>query len=233
MPPAPLPVLEAETVAATSAAVAALDLALESLAYSDARTAPTADQLGIGPPSATELHRHIVTALGSAPADELPPLSALLSVVTSVERITTHCAAIANLVPDVAPALHGDDETRRAIELAGVEARRRLVGARDALKSKGRSSSGSVRAGSAGPGAARRGVDSLAAAASHLPRGASAATVLPALVDHLGHVDDEAEEIAELAFAAGGAQAAISPSSAGARRSVRIGPGALASAAEE
>src|ERR1700760_3920175 len=113
-------VLEAEVIAALSAAVAGLDLALESLAHSDAQTAPTAGQLGIDTPCALELQQQIAAALAVASADELPRLSALLSVVSSVERITSHCAAIADLVPELGPALRDDDTGRRAVELAAV-----------------------------------------------------------------------------------------------------------------
>jgi hypothetical protein len=164
-------VLEAEVIAALSAAVAGLDLALESLAYSDAHIAPTADQLGIGTPFALELHQQIASALGDASADELPRLSALLSVVSSVERITSHCAAIADLVPDLAPALRDDDSARRAVELAAVEARGQLVHARDALRAAG--------------------------VTPH--RMITASSALPLLLEHLDQVGDEADEIGELA----------------------------------
>lgn len=164
-------VLEAEVIAALSAAVAGLDRALESLAYSDARTAPTAEQLGIGTPCALELHQQIAEALGDASADELPRLSALLSVVSSVERITSHCAAIADLVPELAPALRDDEAGRRTVELAAVEARGQLVQARDAVR-----------------------------AAGVIPhRKITASSALPLLLDHLDHVADEADEIGELA----------------------------------
>jgi hypothetical protein len=164
-------VLEAEVIAALSAAVAGLDLALESLAYSDARSAPTADRLGIETPCALELHQQIAAALGDASADELPRLSALLSVVSAVERITSHCAAIADLVPELGPALREDDSARRAVELAAVEARAQLVHARDAL-------------GAAGVTPHRR---------------ITASRALPLLLEHLDHVGDEADEIGELA----------------------------------
>jgi hypothetical protein len=164
-------VLEAEVIAALSAAVAGLDLALESLAYSDARTAPTADQLGIATPCALELHQQISAALGDASAEELPRLSALLTVVSSVERITSHCAAIADLVPELAPALREDDSARRAVELAAVEARAQLVQARDAVRAAG--------------------------VTPH--RRISPSSALPVLLDHLDHVGDEADEIGELA----------------------------------
>jgi hypothetical protein len=163
-------VLEAEVIAALSAAVAGLDLALESLAYSDAQTAPTADQLGIGTPCALELQQQIASALSDASAEELPRLSALLSVVSSLERITSHCAAIADLVPDLAGALR-DDSSRRAVELAAVQARGQLVHARDALRAAG--------------------------VTPH--RRITASSALPLLLEHLDHVGDEAEEIGELA----------------------------------
>ena len=164
-------VLEAEVIAALSAAVAALDAALASLAYSDARCAPTAGQLGINAPCAAELHQQIAGAMSGASADELPRLSALLTVISSVERITSHCAAMADLVPDLAPALRSDDESRRALELAGVEARSRLVHARDVLHTAGVTSRGTTPTSSA----------------------------LPLLLEHLDYVGDEADEIGELA----------------------------------
>ncbi|MGZ4171926.1 MAG: hypothetical protein ACXVRN_11235 [Solirubrobacteraceae bacterium] len=167
-------VLEAEVIAALSATVAALDLALESLAYSDARSAPTANQLGIGPPCTLELHQQISSALGGASADELPRLSALLAVVSAVERIASHCAAIANLVPDMAPALRKDDKSRRALELAGVEARSRLVHARDALQTTGVTTRGAT----------------------------PTSSVAPVLLEHLDQVGDDADEIGELAASA-------------------------------
>lgn len=167
-------VLEAEVVAALSATVAALDLALESLAYSDARSAPTANQLGIGPPCTLELQQQLAAALAGASADELPRLSALLAVISAVERIGSHCAAIANLVPDIAPALRRDDKSRRALELAAVATRSRLVQARDALQTAG------VTA-----------------------RGATPTTsVAPVLLEHLDQVGDDADEIGELAASA-------------------------------
>jgi hypothetical protein len=167
----PLLVLEAEVIAALSAAVTALDLTLESLAYCDSRTAPTASQLGIGTPCALELHQQIASALGEASADEMPRLSALLAVISAVERVTSHCAAIADLVPQLAPALRDDDAGRRTVELAAVEARGQLVQARDALRAAGVTPDRRVTPSSA----------------------------LPLLLDHLDHLGDEADEIGERA----------------------------------
>jgi hypothetical protein len=189
-------VLEAEVVAAMSAAVAALDIALESLAYSDALSAPTAERLGIGRCCVGDLQEQIVDALGSTPALELRRLSALLSVVSSLERIALNCAAIADLVPDLATALDGDRATRRTIELAGVDTRARLVRARDFLQTWSSWRTGMTPSGwTRGTG----GLRALAAVAGRLPHGSSMAAALPLLVDHLGHIDDEADEIAEIA----------------------------------
>jgi hypothetical protein len=191
-------VLEAEVVTAMSAAVAALDLALESLAYSDARSAPTANRLGIGVPCVGDLQEQIVDALGTTPAVELRRLSALLSVVSSLERIALYCAAIADLVPALAAALNDDHATRRTVELAGVDTRARLVRARDALQTWSRSP-GTRPSGWTPADHATGSLRALAAIAARLPHGSSMAAALPLLVDHLVHIDDEAEEFAELA----------------------------------
>lgn len=192
-------VLETEAVTAMSAAVGALDLALESLAYSDARCAPTAHQLGIATPCASDLQEEIVDALGSSRPPALRRLSALLAVVSSMERMAVHCAAIADLVPDLAPALTDDRATRRAVELAGVHTRARLVHARDALQAWTASwgptePSGWMDAEDGG------GLPALAGVAARLPHGSPMAAALPLLVEHLAHIDDEAEEIAELSW---------------------------------
>jgi hypothetical protein len=192
-------VLEAEVVTAMSATVAALDLALESLAYSDARNAPTASRLGIGGPCVGDLQEQLVDALGSTPAVELRRLSALLSVVSSLERIALYCAAIADLVPALAAVLNDDHATRRTVELAGVDTRARLVRARDALQTWSRLSPGTRPSGWTPADDATGSLRALAAVAARLPHGSSMAAALPLLVDHLVHIDDEAEEIAELA----------------------------------
>jgi hypothetical protein len=193
-----LRVLEAEAVTAMSAAVGALDLALESLAYSDARWAPTADQLGIGVPCAGDIQEQIVDALSDTPPMALRRLSALLSVVASMERIALRTAAIADLVPKLAPVLRDDPPTRRAVELAGVQTRARLVHARDGLQAWSRSRGPTVPSGLAADDAGR-GLPALAAIAARLPHGSPMGAALPLLVEHLGHIDDEAEEIFELA----------------------------------
>jgi hypothetical protein len=223
-----LPVLEAEMVAAMSAAVAALDLALESLAHSDARSAPTADRLGIGAACVGDLQEQIVDALGSTPALELRRLSALLSVVTSLERIALSCAAIADLVPELAPALDDDRATRRTVELAGVDTRARLVRARDALQAWSSSWPGTTPSRWTPAHEATGGLPALAAVAARLPHGSSMAAAFPLLVDHLGHIDYEADEIAELA-SAGRSRRARPPVSAGFDVSLGIGSGALTS----
>lgn len=191
-------VLEAEAVAAMTATVGALDLALESLAYSDARRAPTADQLGIVTPCAGALQEQIVDALGSTPPPALRRLSALLAVVSSMERIAVHCAAIADLVPDLAPALTRDHLTRRAVELAGVQTRARLVHARDALQAWSRAWEPRMPSGRMAGADSGGGLPALAAVAARLPAGSPMAATLPLLVEHLGQIDDEAEDIAEL-----------------------------------
>jgi hypothetical protein len=191
-------VLEAEAVTALSAAVWALDMALESLAYSDARCAPTAEQLGIGVPCAGDLQKRIVDALSDTPPLALRRLSALLSVVSSMERIALHCAAIADLVPALAPALRDDPTTRRAVELAGVQTRTGLVHARDSLKAWSSSWTPTATSGWWHADDAGGGLPALAAIAARLPHRSSMAAVLPLLVEHLGHIDDEADEIAEL-----------------------------------
>jgi hypothetical protein len=195
-----LRVLEAEAVTAMSAAVGALDLALESLAYSDARFAPTADQLGIATPCAGDLQEQIVDALGSTPPLALRRLSALLAVVSSMERIAVHCAAIADLVPDLAPALSDDRATRRAVELAGVQTRARLVQARDGLQAWSTSWGTATPSGWMAGGDPGGGLPALAGIAARLPSGSRMAAALPLLVEHLGHIDDEAEEVAELSW---------------------------------
>jgi hypothetical protein len=134
----------------------------------------------------------------------MPPLalrrlSALLSVVSSMERIALHCAAIADLVPDLAPAVRGDPATRRAVELAGVQTRARLVHARDLLQAWSSSWGPTVSCGHTDDADADGGLLGLAAITARLPHGSSMAAALPLLVEDLGHVDDEAQEIAELA----------------------------------
>jgi hypothetical protein len=223
-------VLEAEVVAAMSAAVAALDLALESLAYSDALSAPSADRLGIGGHCVDDLQEQIVDALGSTPALELRRLSALLSVVSSLERIALNCAAIADLVPDLASALDDDRATRRTVELAGVDTRARLVRARDVLQTWSSSWTGTTPSGWTPGHRATGGLRALAAVAGRLPHGSSMAAALPLLVDHLGHIDDEAEEIAELASVRR-SRWATPPVSAGADAPLVIGSGSLTSSA--
>ncbi len=212
-----------------SAAVAALDLALESLAYSDALSAPTADRLGIGGHCAGDLQEQIVDALGSTPAPELRRLSALLSVVSSLERIALNCAAIADLVPDLATALDDDRATRRTVELAGVDTRARLVRARDVLQTWSTSWTGTTPSGWT-PGQATGGLRALAAVAGRLPHGSSMAAALPLLVEHLGHIDDAAEEIAELACVRR-SRWATPPVSAGPDAPLVIGSGSLTSLA--
>jgi hypothetical protein len=200
MPHPRLRVLEAEAVTAMSAAVGGLDLALESLAYGDARWAPTADQLGITTPCAGDLQEQIVDALGSTPPLALRRLSALLAVVSSMERIAANCAAIADLVPDLIPTLSGDRVTRRAVELAGVDTRARLVHARDALQALSTSWDPATPAGAMASADARSSLAALAAVSARLPHGSPMAAALPSLVEHLGHIDDEADEIAELSW---------------------------------
>jgi hypothetical protein len=198
-------------------AVAALDLALESLAYSDALSAPSADRLGIGGHCVGDLQEQIVDALGSTPALELRRLSALLSVVSSLERIALNCAAIADLVPDLASALDDDRATRRTVELAGVDTRARLVGARDVLQTWSSSWTGTTPSGWTPGHRATGGLRALAAVAGRLPHGSSMAAALPLLVDHLV-IDDRGIKPARLRppVALGDA-----PVSAGSRRPAR------------
>src|SRR5947209_16982559 len=112
--------LEAETTAALNATLVVFDRVVQSLAYATSAPTATPDQLGVAAPFVEQLNRRTVAMLGSAGANDLRRVAAILHVTRCLERIVARLAELAGLVCTLAPLLSRDPRASRTTELEVV-----------------------------------------------------------------------------------------------------------------